>query len=200
MQVITKRSGESFPHRIIWRSALKLNEQARAEEKGSKYFDLSFMLMAYLAYEAYLNFVGDRLDPQAWSDEKAYFNTNEYRGTEGKLKRIIEKCPNLIVNKGVRPFQTIYKLYEFRDSLVHAKVMKYTDYQEHSNDEEPDFWPKSSYDFVTQEQAGIVLNDVEEFIEFLHKNIKENVNDNWFGDKALRGIIGHASSSTTVKM
>ncbi len=52
------------------------------------YFDLSAMLMAYLTYEAYLNFLGTRVTPSDWENEREFFRKAPYKGTEGKLKRM----------------------------------------------------------------------------------------------------------------
>ncbi|HEY9198044.1 MAG TPA: hypothetical protein VIR60_01680 [Gammaproteobacteria bacterium] len=197
MKAITEREGESFPHRILWRCVLAHYERARSIEKGSKHFDLTTMLMAYLTYEAYLNFVGDRLAPDLWAQEKSYFTTGKYAGLEGKLKKICELCDGLKVNKGARPYQTITMLSVFRDSVVHAKPYKYEDSMEHPVDREPDWWPRDSYDCVTEEQTSKVVEDVEKFIEFLHQKALPHIHDKMFGDKALKGVLGYASSSTS---
>lgn len=199
MKAITETSGESFSHRILWKCAKLQHNNARAIEKGRKYFDLSTMLMAYLTYEAYLNFVGDRIDPDTWKNEKKYFSQNEYFGVEGKLKRISEICDGVKIDKSCRPYQTIKDLGKLRTSIVHAKVYKYNETIEHTVDTEPEIWPKDGYQYVTKENSNRAMEDVEEFIEWLHVKIKPFCNDHWFGDKALGGITGYATSSSKVE-
>ena len=46
---------------------------------------MSSMLLAYLTYEAYINFLGDRFASDVWKNEKAFFAKKPYYGLEGKL-------------------------------------------------------------------------------------------------------------------
>lgn len=66
---ITKTEGENITHRVLWQCCLRQLEIARKTERGRKYFDLTAMLMAYFAYEAYLNFVGSRVAPADWANK-----------------------------------------------------------------------------------------------------------------------------------
>lgn len=199
MRAITRKEGEAFPHRDLWQCAKVQYEHAQKVEKGRKSFDMAAVLMAYLTYEAYLNFVGARLDPKAWRNEKQFFSKNEYYGIEGKLKRIVELCGDFRVDKSRRPYQTIRELGKFRSSIVHAKVYKYDEPIEHHVDHEPNCWPRSAFSYVNIDTTRRVMADVEEFIEYLHSKIRPFVNDIWFGDKALKGPTGYALSSTSIK-
>lgn len=200
MRAITTKEGEIFPHRYLWQCAKSHQEYAENIMNGRKSFDLSTMLLAYFTYEAYLNFVGDRFDPGVWNKEKEFFNQKDYYGIEGKLKRISEKAGNFELNKSRRPYQTIRLLVRFRSSVVHGKILKYNESIEHHKDHKPDLWPKDAFEFVTSNNASKAIQDVEEFIEYIHLEVKPYVKDIWFGDKALKGPIGHASSSTDVKI
>ena len=63
-------------HRLLWECCLRQSEVAeiaRKDKSGPLYFELSAMLMAYFTYEAYLNFLGERVAPEAWKDERTYF-------------------------------------------------------------------------------------------------------------------------------
>lgn len=196
---ITVKEGESFAHKELWRCAEKQYEQARVSKRGGKYFDMAAMLMAYLSYEAYMNLIGDRLDPDAWADEKVFFNQKEYYGIEGKLKRIQEIAGNFGVDAGKRPYQTVKMLGKFRTELVHAKVNKYAETIKHHEDYEPDWWPNDSFPCVTEDNARKAMQDVEEFIEYVHEQVKPYIGDRWLKDKALKGLYGYASGSTSEK-
>src|SRR5947209_6836825 len=139
---ITKSEGENLTHRVLWQCCLRQAEIARKIEKGRKYFDLTTMLMAYFAYEAYLNFVGSRVAAADWANERAFFAKPPYQGTEGKLQRIVVVCGLPAVSKGARPYQTIEHLARLRDLIAHAKPDRYEREIEHSVDEErPMFGP-----------------------------------------------------------
>jgi len=195
-RAITEKTGESFPHRTLWRCATIQLERAKSVQKGRFYFDLSAILMAYLAYEAYINFVGDRLDPETWKNEKTFFSQPEYYGIEGKLKRIRELCSNFAIDSSRRPYQTVIELGRFRSSVVHAKIHRYQKSVEHHVDHEPDWWPESAFSSLSAQKVQRAIDDTESFIEYLHSQIKPFISDVWFGDKALQGPTGYATSST----
>jgi hypothetical protein len=196
---VTKTEGECFTHRVLWRCAEIQYEQARAVEKGSKFFDMAALIMAFFAYEAYINVIGDRVDPEAWSNEKIFFNSSDYKGLEGKLKRIAEKCGNFQIEKGNGPYQTIKKISKFREKFTHGKIYKYNYEIKHHPDDEPNWWPKGTFDFISQDLVEKSLRDIEEFIEYVHIKIEPYVSDRWFKAKALSGPSSYQSSSTELE-
>jgi len=198
--VRTEIKGELFTHRILWECCdrqLKAAETARRDKTGPLYFELSAMLMAYLTYEAYINFLGDRLAPEIWKDERNFFNTAPYRGVEGKLKKITELCNINDIRKGERPYQTITELNNLRSYLVHAKPDKYRKVIEHSRDNEPWLFHPKLRQLVTPEKAKRAIEDVQAFVEYLHAEASRYVDDIWFGDKALEGFYEHSEGDTT---
>lgn len=191
----TIKQGESFSHKELWECANILYEHGREVKKGGLYFDLATILMAYLTYEAYINFAGDRLDPETWRNEKDFFNQNDYFGIDGKLKRIQEICGNFAIDKSRRPYQTIRMAGKFRSTVVHAKTYKYKKSIEHCIGDEPSPWPEDCFSFVSEANAKKVLTDIESFIKYLHEQIKPYlVNDIWFQDEALTGVIDYSIS------
>jgi hypothetical protein len=197
---ITKTEGENLTHRVLWQCCLRQAEIARNIEKGRKYFDLTAMLMAYFTYEAYLNFVGSRVAAVDWANERAFFAKPPYQGTAGKLQRIVVVCGLPTVNKGTRPYQTIEHLARLRDLIAHAKPERYELEIEHSVDEErPMLGPYLLEKMVSVELRERAIADVEDFAEQIHKAVRPKVTDEWFGDSALRGLLGYASHSTKAK-
>ena len=193
---ITTTEGESFPHVELWRCANIQYNQARQTSKGGLYFDMGAVVITFFAYEAYLNYVGERLDPGAWSDEKSFFNSKGYEGLDGKLKRLSEKCGNFKVDRGKRPYQTIRMVNKYRSTFTHGKICKYSNVKEHSADSEPDWWPKDSFDFISPDFAKLVLEDFEEFIEDIHAKFQPYTDDIFFKEKALGGISSFNHSVT----
>ena len=154
-------------------------------------------VMAYLTYEAYINFLGDRVAPEAWKNERDFFNCDPYRGIAGKLKKISEVCHIQNLKKGERPYQTIIELYSLRDYLSHGKPDKYETQIKHSRRNEPSLFHSNLYQLVTPEKMKRALEDVKVFIEFLHWKAEPYVTDQMFGDKPLEGIIEHSQGDTT---
>src|SRR5216117_468126 len=112
--------GEGFTHQILWNSATILLAQPETKSPKDGYFQMAGMVMTYFAYEAYLNSVGYRIDPDAWKNEREFFTKHPYRGTSGKLKRICEKI-GIKVDSDTRPYSTIKELRRLRDYLAHGK-------------------------------------------------------------------------------
>jgi hypothetical protein len=199
-RVVTKTEGENLTHRVLWQCCLRQIEIARKTEQGRKYFDLTAMLMAYFAYEAYLNFVGSRVAAADWENERIFFRKPPYQGTEGKLLRIVEVCGLAAIDKGTRPYQTIAHLAKLRDLIAHGKPERYELEVEHSADtDRPMFGPYRLEKMISVELAERALADVEEFAETIHKAAREKVTDGWFGDAALRGLLGYATHSSSAK-
>ena len=201
MKIETTITGEIFTHKILWECCLRQMETAKRRKKGSKYFHISAMLLAYLTYEAYINFLGDRFAPEIWAKERDFFTSKKYQGLEGKLKFLIEKIPITGIKKGQRPYQTIKKLKSLRDFLNHGKVDKYEKIIVHHRDKEPPLF--GSYGkldiLVSPKLAEIAISDVREFIEFLHVQAMKRSSDIWFGDEPLDGIHSHSSGDSRVK-
>jgi hypothetical protein len=170
---------------------------AKRRKKGAKYFRISSMLLAYLTYEAYINFLGDRFASDVWKNEKAFFAKKPYYGLEGKLKLLSERIPIVGIRKGRRPYQTIKKLKGLRDFLSHGKTDKYEKTIIHRREKEPPLLPDGKLDnLITPELADGAVLDVRKFIEFLHYQAVKRTKDIWFGDDPLRGIQWHASADS----
>jgi hypothetical protein len=198
--VKTSISGELFIHKILWECCerhCQTAEKANAEKTGPIYYELTAMLMAFLTYEAYINFLGERVAPEAWKNERVFFNRHPYRGIAGKLKKICETCNIRDFEIGKRPYQTVVELCQLRNYLSHGKPDKYEKEIKHSRDNEPVLFHSSLYDFVTPTKVKRARKDVRAFIEFLHSSASPYVADPMFGDKPLGGIIEHAQADTT---
>jgi hypothetical protein len=124
-RVQTKIAGEQFTHKELWRCCQLQLASARRRKKGQRYFHMSAMLMAYFAYEAYLNAAGSRIAPKDWANERAFFNSKNYKGIDGKLKRICEACGIPRILKGKRPFQSIRHLKGLRNFHLRPSAMTY---------------------------------------------------------------------------
>jgi len=160
------------------------------------------MLFAYLTYEAYINFLGDRFASDVWKKERTFFNKKPYHGLEGKLKLLSERIPFVGIRKDQRPYQTIKDLKRLRDFLSHGKTEKYEKTIIHLADEEPPLWPDSILDkLVTPELTDKAVRDVKEFIVFLHAQAaKRAKKDIWFGGEPLGGIRWQTSGDSKVKV
>jgi len=79
------------------------------------------MVFGFLTVEAYLNFVGERLAPGIWQDERNYFRREPFRGWDGKLRKVMELVEMPWPATITRPLKTILELRELRDRIAHPK-------------------------------------------------------------------------------
>ena len=116
-----KSKGIIYPHEYLWRASSRSLAMAETYEPEQYYLLMQSLLTAYLAFEAFINFLGESLDSDAWGNEKNFFNQPDYFGIEGKIKRLAEKLPSFVFKKGERPYQIIKKVGRFRTLLAHGK-------------------------------------------------------------------------------
>lgn len=108
-------------------TADRLIERAKDDESGQWYFLLGSLLISYMAYEGYVNYVGKVLFPETWKNERDYFSRrNGYPGLTGKLKWLFERTG---VHRNLdqdRRYTLIEELRELRDKVAHAKPEFYS--------------------------------------------------------------------------
>ena len=183
-------TGEGFTHMHLWKCARTLLTQPETKSPKDMYYRMAGMVMAYFTYEAYLNFVGSRIEPTKWREERKFFSKDPYRGTQGKLKLLCEKC-GIEVDPDKRPYVTIRELGRLRNYLAHGKPDIYAFEVDVEAGKEPDmFGHLKIYDLVTREKADRTLEDTEEFIEYLQATIakkkRKSSYDFVFKGKALK--------------
>jgi len=198
----TDIEGEVFVHRQLWRVVLRQVDRAAATPKGAFLDDLVTMVFAFHTLEAYLNFVGERLDPHLWKNERDFFRREPYRGFEGKVRKVLELTDLPEPSRSSRPYGTVWLLKELRDLIVHAKPEKFSRTVYHGGlaEEEPNLTHLPFGGLVTAENARIAVHDVEAFIEGIHSAAAATLvpADVWFGDKALSGPLQRGTGSTAV--
>lgn len=111
---------EIYTHQYLWQSGSQLLLQAKADEKSSFWFLLPALLLSFMAYEAFVNFIGCLLLPKCWENEKEYFKG---KGLEGKLEAIAAKLPDFSWQKGERSYQCLKGIKMFRDQVAHGRVV-----------------------------------------------------------------------------
>ncbi|HEY9201591.1 MAG TPA: hypothetical protein VIQ81_08350 [Gammaproteobacteria bacterium] len=109
-----------YTHEYLWRSSTYLLKNTVNSETDYRQL-IPSLLLAFLAYEAFINFLGHVLYPELWKDEKKNFKG---KGLEGKVEAIVQRLPNTFTwKKGEQPYQAIKALEEFRDMVSHGKVV-----------------------------------------------------------------------------
>lgn len=194
-------TGQVFTHQYLWNCATTLLAQPETKLSKDMYYQMAGMVMAYFTFEAYLNFVGSSVEPTAWKDERDFFSKGQYRGTQGKLKLLCEKY-QIKVDRDKRPYLTVREAGWLRDYLAHGKPDYYVSEVDVEEGKAPDmFGGLKIDDLVTREKLIRTLQDTEEFIEYLHRELaakrkRPNPYDVTFVGRALNFPLASASSST----
>jgi len=195
----TEIEGKEFSHRILWNCCMFQKRRKYRFNKGQFYIDVSVLLLAYFALEAYINYVCKIVDPQKWKNEKDEFSKGKFRGTEGKYDYIVEKCGLPKLKKGERPYQSIKKVKKIRDYFTHGKLIDFKYKKIHKDGREPDIFHRPLDDLITSEKADMYFNDIQKFIIEFHENLKKSK----FGDKLsshpFKGPTSISSNSTKIK-
>jgi hypothetical protein len=194
-------TGQGFTHQYLWNCAKTLLTRPETKSPEDMHYAMAGMVMAYFTFEAYLNFVGSSVEPAAWKDKRKFFSKNPYRGTQGKLKLLCEKY-EIKLNPNERPYLTVLEAGWLRDYLAHGKPDRYVSEVDVEEGKVPDmFGGLRIYDLVTREKADRTLQDTEEFIEYLHRELaakrkRPNPYDVTFVGRALHFPLASASGST----
>lgn len=165
---------------------------------GQQYYLLiQSLLISYLAFEAFINFLGECLDPVAWKDEKNFFNQRCYYGIEGKIKRLAERLPTFVFKKGERPYQSVKQVGKFRTLLVHGKPYHFEKEVEATTDgSETDRFEFHWDDYISLEKVVRSREDIKEFCESLRSKahtISENLHLSY---PAFEGSLAHSEGET----
>jgi hypothetical protein len=138
-----------------------LFDKSLSNPEGSFYTDMSSILLSAFTFEAYLNYLGKEIIP-FWD------NIEKIKVLE-KLD-VICKQLNIEIDRSRRPFQTLNKLFKFRNPIAHGKseiitVEKEVNITKYNND-----LPKTKIEeFCTNDNARKCLEDVREIIKYIHK-------------------------------
>jgi hypothetical protein len=113
---------EVYNHRILWKVAELNSQAATSPGKGAKLHALGAMLLYFFAFEGYLNWLGNRIAPEVWEEERKFFSCPLYQGSLGKYRFLakILRLPSPDASSG--PFQTAKGLLKLRDMAVHPKA------------------------------------------------------------------------------
>lgn len=199
--VTTTFSGEEYTHRVLWRCVQKQLEVTRSSPVGSWYYHLTAMVLGYFVFEAYMNYLGETLDKNTWINEREFFSKEPYRGTEGKLKKILELYGLPYPNKNMRPFASVVLLGALRDKVVHAAPYKTEFTVSHSVLADSPTARRWLENQVNETQAERTIADIDSYIEEVHASLVAKTDKNILTPFALKGstVLGIGSTTITSK-
>ena len=170
----------------MWRVSYWTMHQAEKEFEGSFFQIMASLIFTAFTLEAYLNHIGKSIF-ECWDDL-------ERLSPSGKINIIAEKL-KVIKDDSKRPFQTVKKLFEFRNEVAHGKTVLLNtaeqisiadaDFNKYMHKMLEPEWEKYS----TLDNAKRAREDVEEIIKMFHSTGGKENDILFFGG----GMSGHAT-------
>jgi hypothetical protein len=184
-------TGEIFSHRLLWHTAQSLHKRASKEPSGSYHGYLAAVMFTFFASEAFLNFLGEKVAPDEWSQERDVFSKDPYRGTYGKLRLL---CERLKLKPGSnRPWSSLEELAEARFAVVHARpdrvdqVFKASRPEDVPTHRDPVIFAYGEAAFATR-----VMDDAEEVADqLMTAALAAGYRLDAHGPRAFRGMTWH---------
>lgn len=193
--VVSTVEGEVLTHGLLWVACQRQLQAAQSCANGSWYFYMTAMLLALMSFEAYVNYLGVKLAPELWDDEKNNFRTPPYKGTGGKLLKLCELHELPFPNKGTRPYQSIRRLNELRDLLAHGKPEEFEFTVKHRAEDNPATIRYELDDYISEEKAVRSIGDVKRLAESLNSAFLAKVGYDLILSSAFSGAIAMSTGS-----
>jgi len=186
--------GEEYLHKAAWEVVKRQIAHAEANPKGSLYDDLVAMVFAFHCIEGYLNFVGEKVAPDLWANERLTF---KHTGLTGKLATICQRCGIGTPDNGRRPFATVVELRKLRDRMAHPKIQKVRKTVEFMEGKLPPLFPKSYLaTLISHTNAIRARDDVKLIADEIHAAAVAEFPHLALGRDALEGMHSMHSSTT----
>ena len=151
----------------LWHASHVMLEKAKGDQDGSFYHAMAGLTFTAFTLEAYLNHVGPQIF-RCWDNL-------ERLSPLSKLNLIAEKL-GVKTDKRKRPYQTILRVFKFRNTLAHGKseILKVSNeirvvnetFDAHMFERLNTKWEN----YCTQDNAERALEDTETIIKALHKH------------------------------
>lgn len=189
---VWKRETSVFSYEFLWRAAQTALQMAEIEDPRIRKDHLSIhsLLAGFLAFEGFINYVGEEIAPEAWKDERGFFSKKPFRGIKGKVDYLFTRFPGKALDKGAEPYQTFQRTRATRDNLAHNRVLVC---HEVSSREQPSF-PTKWDDFDTPDKVASALSRLKEFAEIIRveavKLLKEDYQTSHLHFRAFEGPLG----------
>ncbi|TLG75168.1 hypothetical protein [Methylocystis sp. B8] len=194
-QFIERSESEEYLHKAAWSVVNRQLRRAEKKRRGALYDDLVAMVFAFHSIEGYLNFVGEKIAPDLWKNEKHEFGNDLYK----KLKAICERCEIDPPEKSKCPYSTIEALKDLRNKMTHPKTHRAKEETKFTDGQEPEiFSPTHLETLVSHEKALLARDDVRKIADLIHPAARGRFPDSGLGSDPFDGITSMRNSSTSL--
>ncbi len=183
---------EIFTHEYLWRSSKALAKIVETDEVANHHLIIPALVMTLMAFEAFINFCGFVVLPDLWANEREQFRG---KGVDGKLTAINHRLPKFEWRKGEEPYQSITKLVELRDLVVHGKVYA-SEYETEYRDDGRHFrWEHPWDSYLSGKSVEKAREDVRSFCQTLLAAMREESDHPHLLHDAFDGPLARGSGS-----
>jgi transcriptional regulator with XRE-family HTH domain len=175
--VTRSASDEEYTHQILWRCTQTQLRLARTCKQEGSDFLLTALLLADLALEAYLNYVGEILAPKASSFQDQESNK---KTTLMKLRSLVKVVHAKYPDENKQPFSSVIELNSLRNEIVHPQVR-----YDRADQLRKGRHRRPLRDELNQIKAERMLSDLYAFIEQLHTLFREKARPKLLTEYAL---------------
>lgn len=196
MRLLTTIEGELYIHKELWRIAERQVKRASRKHRYAFYDDLTALVFIFLSFEGYLNYIGEKLAPELWKEER-----KKLRTVDDKAKKIFDLCSVPEPNKEDKPYKSVWLLRDLRDRIVHSKPSKetFSGFYEHSSETDlslPSLYISPLEDLITHSKVLEAKSDIKKVVCFIHQAAKESFKNLYFEPDPLGGIIQITTRTT----
>jgi hypothetical protein len=183
---------EEYLHKETWRVVLRQLDSAEKNERGGLYDDLVAMVFAFLSFEGYLHFVGERVAPKKW--KKLRKDNATFRE---KFEVICGLC-EIEFLEFERPFSTIFELRELRNRIAHPKPHRDDETSvEFIEGNDPEIFPPTFLQrLVDHKKALRAREDVKRISDLIHDSANSRFPSAELGPDGLGGVLSMRTTST----
>lgn len=189
MNKYQKQKIEVYNHRIIWAAAEKNLQLANSSNKDAKFFALGSMFLCFAAFEGYLNWLGARIAPDVWKNEREFFSHRPFQGTLGKYRFLVKILCLPDPTPGCGPFQTAKRLLELRDMVAHPKPEARECPVKFKDGYFPPFYQGRLEEFVSVKDANRAREHLKELADTLHTKAQQAHLDKVEGSEAFGFVL-----------
>lgn len=185
-----------FAYESVWRAAQSALQAASIKNPKIRKHHLAIQsfLCAFIAFEGFINFVGDEIAPDAWKTERQFFGgRSKFRGIIGKVDFLLSKFSEGHSIKKSAHYTEFLRLKSTRDFLAHMKPEKKKEVSPEGN---PSF--SSQLDTIqTPRAAGKALKTLKALAELIRveaiKVLNEEYQISHLNYPAFKGPLGSSS-------
>ncbi len=194
---IEEASGEEFIHKAVWQVVLRQIRHAEAHPKGALLDHLVAQVFVSHALEGYANFLGEKVAPALWKDERERFAQT---GLAGKLDALHELCGLPRLTRGKRPWSTIRELKRLRDGIAHPRTKTTRTTTDYVDGKEPPLFAKSWLDQVVSPGKAVrAMEDAKAIVDCLHEAAMARFPRTNLLPEGLEGILSMRSTTAKLK-